>query len=204
MKKVALLGLIIILLAVSVVPVMAAGPNNGHGNGGNSGQGNSAGDQTKQQNKDKTRLQDQENKTNRGMGRNGSHGRTRTPFYLQGTISATTGNTITVTLIHGNSQVKPFFSTGLTVQVTGSTRIFQLTQGGEGEATGESGAPTTGEDLSITNSDDEKPGNKVPITFEQLIGLGKQKVAIHGNVVAGVFIATKITVYIQTPPVPPG
>ena len=198
MKKVTLLSFVLILLAVSVVPVMAAGPNNGHGNRGNSGQGNSAGDQTSQQDKNQTRTQD------RGPGRNGNQGsnRMRTPFYLQGTITAATATTITVKLIHGNAQVKPYFSTGLTVQFTASTKLFKLTQGGEGEDTAESGVPATSEESPATNSDEDTPGNRVPTTPDQLqIGL---KVAIHGNVVANVFNATLITVYIQTPVLPPG
>ncbi len=204
MKKVTLLSLILILLAISVVPVMAAGPDNGHGNGVSSGQGNSAGAQTRQQAKEQIKLQDRENKTNRGVGKDGNQGRMRTPFYLQGTIKEInpTTKTLTITLIHGNAQVKPFFSTGLTMQVTDGTKIFQLTQVNEGEDIGESVAPATSGESITTNSDDDTPGNRVPITFDQL--LVGQKVAIHGNVVASAFNATLVTIYIQTPPVPPG
>ncbi|MFZ0532395.1 MAG: hypothetical protein WAM09_04390 [Anaerolineales bacterium] len=204
MKKVTLLSLVLILLAVSVVPVMAAGPNNGHGNGGSAGQGNSAGNQ------DQTRQQDQDSQqypgrnANNGVRGNGNreHARVRTPFYLQGTITATTASTITVTLIHGNAQVKQYFSTGLTVQITASTKLFKLTHGGDGEDTAESGVPATSEESPAPNSDEDTPGNRVPTTPDQLqIG---RKVAIHGNVVANVFNATLITVYIQTIVLPPG
>ena len=204
MKKVTLLSLVLILLAVSVVPVMAAGPNNGHGNGGSAGQGNSAGNQ------DQTRQQDQDSQQNPGRNANNGvrgngnreHARLRTPFYLQGTITATTASTITVTLIHGNAQVKQYFSTGLTVQITASTKLFELTHGGDGEDTAESGVPATSEESPAPNSDEDTPGNRVPTTPAQLqIG---RKVAIHGNVVANVFNATLITVYIQTIVLPPG
>jgi hypothetical protein len=183
---------------------MAAGPNNGHGNGGSAGQGNSAGNQ------DQTRQQDQDSQQNPGRNANNGvrgngnreHARLRTPFYLQGTITATTASTITVTLIHGNAQVKQYFSTGLTVQITASTKLFKLTHGGEGEDTAESGVPATSEESPATNIDEDTPGNRVPTTPDQLqIG---QKVAIHGNVVANVFNATLITVYIQTTVLPPG
>jgi hypothetical protein len=206
MKKVTLLSLVLILLAVSVAPVMAAGPNNGHGNGGSAGQGNGNGnqDQTRQQDKDQNRNRDRVRINTPGSGGNGNreHARMRTPFYLQGTITATTASTITVTLIHGNAQVKQYFSTGLTVQITASTKLFKLTHGGEGEDTAESGVPATSEESPAPNSDEDTPGNRVPTTPDQLqIG---QKVAIHGNVVANVFNATLITVYIQTLVLPPG
>jgi hypothetical protein len=204
MKKVTLLCLVLILLAVSVVPVMAAGPNNGHGNGGNSGQGNSAGNQIRQQDKDQLKIKNQDGTTHPGLGVNGNHGgrRMRTPFYLQGAIFGTTANTITVTLIHGNAQVKQSLGKELTLQVPATTKIFQITQGGEGEESGETGAPATSGESITTNGDDDTPGNRVPTTLDKLVA--GQKVAIHGNVVAGVFIATLITVYIQTPALPPG
>lgn len=194
MKKVTLLSLVLILLAVSVVPVMAAGSNNGHGNGNGTGQGNSAGDQdqTKQQEKDQEKVREQVKINYPGLGGNGNqeHMRMRTPFYLQGTITAidTAVKTLTVNLIHGNAQVKQYLGTDLTLQASETTMIFKITRGDESEGTADQ-APTTG------TNDDETPSNRVPITFDQLV-IG-QKVAIHGNLVEGVYTARLVTVYIQ-------
>lgn len=175
MKKVTLLSLVLILLAVSVVPVMAAGgPNNGHGNGANSGQGNNGGNQDRTRDRDRT--------TTPSSSGNQSHTRMRTPFYLQGTTfafsSTATEKTITVTLTHGNAQVKQYIGTNLTIKVPEGTPIYQITQ----------------------MEDEDTTPNRILITFEQLIELGVgKKVAIHGNVVDGVFTARVITVYIKTP-----
>lgn len=199
MKKVTLLSIVLILLAVSVVPVMAAGPSKSHGNGNgaSAGQGNGNGnqDQTKQQDQD--RQQNRNRSSNNSTRSNGNHGnqensRMRTPFYLQGTISAinTTAKTLTVTVIHGNARVKQFIGTELTLQASDTTMVFKLTQGDETEGTTD-GAATTG------TTDDEAPANRVPIPFDQLtVG---QKVAIHGNLVNDVYTVRLITVYIQAP-----
>ena len=203
MKKVALLSLVLILLAVSVVPVMAAGgqPNNhgngngaGQGNNNSSGQGNGGGnrDHQKQQDRDQDRNQDRDRSSNPGSGGNGNqgHGQVRGPFYLQGTISGIAGETITVTVTHGNAKVKEYIGSDLTIQTNESTQIFQITQGGEISG-------TVGTDVSTgSESDDEGTlSNRIPITFDQL-AVG-QKVAIHGNLADSVYTARLITVYIR-------
>ena len=203
MKKVALLSLVLILLAVSVVPVMAAGgqPNNhgngngaGQGNNNSSGQGNGGGnrDHQKQQDRDQDRNQDRDRSSNPGSGGNGNqgHGQVRGPFYLQGTISGIAGETITVTVTHGNAKVKEYIGSDLTIQTNESTQIFQITQGGEISG-------TVGTDVSTGSETDDEgtPSNRIPITFDQL-AVG-QKVAIHGNLADSVFTARLITVYIR-------
>jgi hypothetical protein len=181
MKKVIYLSFILILLAVLPVPVMAKGPNNGndHGNGVSGEQGN-------QQNQGKH--------VNNGLGGNGNHGQTRmrTPFYLQGTISGvdTGAKTLTVTLVHGNAQVKQYIGTNLALQANDTTLIFKITQGNNnGSETGQTATPTL--------TSDESNSNRLPITFDQL-AVG-QKVAIHGNLLDGVYTVRLITVYLQAP-----
>jgi hypothetical protein len=197
MKKITIISLILILLAFSVVPVMAAkGENNGHGNGQNQGQGNNGGDQDQQQDRDreqdKDQIKDKDKSSAPGSGGRGNHEHTRmrTPFYLQGTISALDAGTITVTLTHGNAKVKEYIGTDLVLQTNESTLIFQITQGDEISG-------TLGTDMSSSDDsdDDGEPSNRVPISFDQLeVG---QKVAVHGNVVESGYAARLITVYIQ-------
>jgi hypothetical protein len=199
MKKVTILGVVLILLAVSVFPVMAAtnqsnghgnGQGNGHGNGVNTGQSNAG------ENGDQTRERDQVRTNNTGRGAiHGSHGtqnsmRMRTPFYLQGTITAksTSGmtETLTISLTHGNAQVKEFFGTGITVTATGAA-IFKIDQSNGDENEG----------ATASTNDEGTTGDRQPITFGDLqVG---QYVAIHGNLVNGVYQARLITVYIRTP-----
>jgi len=203
MKKVTILGVVLILLAVSVFPVMAAtnqsnghgngqgnSQENGHGNGVNTGQSNAGG------NGDQTRERDQVRTSNTGRGAiHGSHGtqngmRMRTPFYLQGTITAKSPSgmteTLTISLTHGNAQVKEFFGTGITVTATGAA-IFRIDQsnGDENEGT------------TASTNDEGTAGDRQPIDFGQL--QEGQYVAIHGNLVNGVYQARLITVYIRTP-----
>ncbi|MGE5124553.1 MAG: hypothetical protein ACM3H7_08545 [Acidobacteriaceae bacterium] len=191
MKKVTLLGVIILMLAVSVVPVMAAnGGSNGHGNGqGNGsgvGQGNSSGDHNQNMSQDRTRDQDQTRlHTSSGNANRGAHGtlsslRMRTPFYLQGKITAVGANSLTVEVIHASAKAKLFIGTTLTVQVPTTTIIYELTQGED-----ENGSSTT-------NTEGE--GNKVIIPLAQL-EVGKI-VAIHGNLIDSVYTARLITEYI--------
>jgi hypothetical protein len=195
MKKVALLSLVLILLAVSVVPVMAAGghPNN-HGNGNGAGQGNGGGNQghQRQQVRDQNQNRASDGSSNPGSRGNGNqgHGQVRGPFYLQGTISGIAGETITVTVTHGNAKVKEYIGTDLTIQTNESTQIFQITQGDEISG-------TVGTDVSTgsENYDEGTPSNRIPITFDQL-AVG-QKVAVHGNLADSVFTARLITVYIR-------
>ena len=201
MKKVALLSIVLILLAVSVVPVMAGdGQPNGRGNGVSAGQCNNGGnrDQEKQQDRDQDRDQDQlrdrDRSSNPGSTRNGhqEHTRMRTPFYLQGSVVETGAGTLTVTLIHGNARVKQYLGSDLTIYVTEGTQIFQITQGNEISG-------TVGTDTSAASdvSDDGTPSNRIPITLDQLTT--GQKVAIHGNLAETLFTARLITGYVQAP-----
>jgi hypothetical protein len=122
----------------------------------------------------------------------------RTPFYLQGEISAINSatHTITVTLTHGNAQVKQYIGGTLTLQATDATQIYKFTQGNEGESElGESAYPNM--DSSETESSAEDGSNRVAIPFDQL-AVG-DKVAIHGNLLDGAFTARLITVYVGMP-----
>lgn len=199
MKKVAILCLIMIMMTLMVSPVMAStGNSNGQGNGVGAGHGNNGrnGDQDKKQDRSQDRDQTQDQRHDRDRSLN-SHAnqelrRMRTPFYLQGTISAidTGAGTLTVNLIHGNAKVKQYIGTDFTLVVTTTTQIFQITQGGE-----ISGTLGTETNAASEVSDNGTPGNRIPINFDQLeIG---QKVAIHGNLVDSVFTARLITVYIR-------
>jgi hypothetical protein len=212
MKKVAFLGVVVILLAALAVPAMAKSPNHGNGNGANAGQQSSTevssanqneGNQTNHHNQ-----QDQGNHGNHGARGNGNQGQTHpnTPFYLQGIINSVDVDidtkTITVTLTHGNAMVKQFIGSDLTIKATGATQIYKITQGvddesdgGESETTELSSAETTSNSEATTN--EEGDSNRVAIPFDQLtVG---QRVAIHGNLVKGVYTARLITMYIQTP-----
>jgi hypothetical protein len=197
MKKVTLLGIVIILLAAAVVPVMAAGPGNSHGNGNgnNPGQGNNTGtqEQIKEQNHDQIKLRNRDLINNPGINGNGNqvHMSMRTPFYLQGTITAIDAGaqSVTVNLYHGNAQVRQYLGMDLVLQSSDSTQIFKITQGNEAEGT--SNLATSSSNADVT------PGNRVSISFDQLeVG---QKVAIHGNVADNLYQARLITVYIHMP-----
>jgi hypothetical protein len=197
MKKVALLSLILVLLAASVVPAMASDlASNGRGNGVSTGHGNNGGNgnQDKQRERGQDIDQDQLQGRNRSSSHNGhqEHSRMRTPFYLQGTISALGDGTITVTLTHGNAQVKESIGKDLEIQTNESTQIFQITQGGEISG-------TVGSNTSVVSdvSNDGTPANRVPIPFGDLkVG---QRVAIHGNLVDSILTARLITVYVRAP-----
>lgn len=195
MKKLGYLGLVMVLLAFSVVPVFAASPN-GHGNGVSTGQGNSNQDQNGQQNRGLGigRGHSKINTSEKGKNENPGN-RMRTPFYLQGTIISTDTMTMTLTIsvTHGNAQVKQFIGNDLTVKASNTTKIFKLTQGEETETETDI---TASEASSTSSTDDETPGNKVAITFGQLAA--GDKVAVHGNVVGGVYEATSITVYVNS------
>jgi len=186
MKKVTLLGVIFLLIAVTAVPVMAANPGNGHGNGNNPGQGNNANtqDQTNEQDQAQIKVKNRDRINHPGVGSNGNqtHMRMRTPFYLQGIITAVDPGTqtLTVELYHGNAQVKQYLGTTLVLQASDTTLIFKITQGDDSE-----GEETDGS------------SNRVPITFDQL--LVDQNVAIHGDVVDTAYNARMITVYINMP-----
>jgi hypothetical protein len=212
MKKVIVFGTILIMLAILVVPVMAKSPSNPNGNSTNPGQGNvtvvTTGDKNQVRDQEKEQQQNQDRNGNNGVRGNGNNGeegkgnqgqsRMRTPFYLQGEISAIdpATQTITVTLTHGNAQVKQYLGDALTIKATDATHIFKITQGDEEETeVGESAAP------AINNPESENSGedgsNRVAIPFSQL-AVG-DIVAIHGNLMDSVFTATLITVYVRTP-----
>ncbi len=205
MKKIAFLGVILVLLAASVVPVLAKGGNNGQGNGSSAGQTNSGvstgaatgvsnGDKDQEKQQDRDKDQDHNGNANNGNGNHGGN-RMKTPFYLQGTITAfdAGAKTVTITLTHGNAQVKAFIGTTLTITVNEATQYFKITQGDEDEGGGEI---HEGASSSATN-DDENPGNREPITLAELV-VG-QKVAVHGIVVDNVYTATLVTMYIMEP-----
>jgi hypothetical protein len=207
MKKVFLIGFVIVLLFLAAIPVMAAGPHNGRGNGNKSGQGNNAVDQSQ----DTAQVRgNSQNKGNRFNGRNNTQtgNRQKTPFYLQGTITAInpTAKTLTVSVFHGNARVKLYIGTDLPLSATATTRIFKITQtdedtGAPYPAPSTGVAPPTGITPSTNSNDEETPGERVAITFEQL-AVG-DTVAIHGIVVGSVYTATLITVYVKTPTQPP-
>ncbi|PWB51465.1 MAG: hypothetical protein C3F13_13565 [Anaerolineales bacterium] len=122
----------------------------------------------------------------------------RSPFYLQGEISAIdpATQTITVTLTHGNAQVKQYIGETLALQFTDTTQIYKITQGNdEGSEMGEPGALNMGN--PETEGSAEDGSNRVAIPFEQL-AVG-DRVAIHGNLLDGVFTATLVTVYVGMP-----
>jgi hypothetical protein len=218
MKKVAVLSLVIILMAVLVVPVMAKGSSNGHGSEVGSSPGNSSaadsGNNSAAGQQNQSREQNQENEQNLGNLQNQERNanahdngntfgnqqqtRTRTPFYLQGTISVldASAKTITFTLIHGNAQVKQYLGLDLSMQATDTTLIFKITQGYENETgSGESATPIVSNSETMYGA--RTGANRLAIPFDQLeVG---QKVAIHGNLVDNVYTITLITVYIQTP-----
>jgi hypothetical protein len=209
MKKLSVFGLVIVLLAFSVMPVLAAKPNNsGGGNGSDNGQGNRVSQQARanaqDQQQDKLQTQNQDrlqvnHPANEGHGNQASM-RMRTPFYLQGTISSinsptgtltsTVTQTLTIEVIHGNAQLKSYIGSTLQVNLTGTTQFYKINQLQKPEGT---------EPVTTTMSTPSLPplGNRLPITFADLAV--NDIVAIHGNVVAGVFNATLITVYVRTP-----
>jgi hypothetical protein len=195
MKKIALVSLVLLLLAVSVTPVMAAGGNNGHGNGNgntNGNNGNHGG--TSEQAHERQLERKQDRSSNPGSHGNGSDQYVRRPFYLQGTISAIdlAAKTVTVTLVHGNSKVKEYIGSDLLLQTTEGTLIFKITQGGDDD---DDGDDTSSPTASNETDDEDTPGNRVPIPFDQLeVG---QSVAIHGNLMDSVYTARLITVYIR-------
>ncbi len=183
MKKFTMIGLVVILLAFSAIPVLAAGPNgHGHGNGG--GQGNGVGNQNSQLDKN------QNQPGNHGRGARNQAGGMRQPFYLQGTITAVDAGakTVTIRVFHGNARVKQFIGTDLVVNAS-TSMFFEVKQGEDTEGTGDM-AP------SFSPANDESDTGKISIDFGHLAV--NDIVAVHGNVVAGVYTATVITVYDRT------
>jgi hypothetical protein len=206
MKKVVFLGVVLILLTAFAVPAMAKSPDHGNGNGGKGGQQSSTQASSADQNEGIQANQHndhgQGNQGNHGAKGNGNQGHTHpnTPFYLQGTIKTVTvdvGNkTIIVTLTHGNAMVKQFIEEDLTIKATDTTQIFKITQGIDDEL-GEGESVTPALSSSESAASEEGDSNRVAIPFDKLV-VG-QRVAIHGNLVEGVYTARLITMYIQMP-----
>lgn len=180
MKKVLVIGFVLILLVASAAPAMAGnGQSNGQGHGQNNGNGGQ--DKHLERNQDRTRDRLQHSERDRGSSGHADKqsNRMRTPFYLQGVISAIDGTakTITVSVVHGNSRVKQFIGTDLIVATTETTKFYQINQNGDAH-----------EDREL-------------ISFEQLqVG---QKVAIHGDLIESIFTARLVTVYIPKAEEPP-
>jgi len=192
MKRIAFFGAILVLLATSAVPVLAKTPGNNNGNAANGGSAITQNlpeelqQQAEHQVQDHNQSQGAQHSQNANHNqfretnevRNGSQGqssRMRTPFYLQGSITAidTVTQTLTVSITHGNAQVKASIGMTLTLQANDSTQIYKIIQGNDGEM---------------------ETGNRLPITFDQLAV--NDIVAIHGNLVDGVYQVTLITVYV--------
>ncbi len=210
MKKVAFLGVVLILLAALAVPAMAKSPHHGNGNSTSTGQQSSteasSADQNEGNQANPHNQNDQGNHGNHGARGNGNQGQTHpnSPFYLQGIIKTVDigTKTITVTVTHGNAMVKQFIGTDITIKATDTTQIYKITQGvddesGEGDSAtpslSSSEAPSSAEAFASEDGD----SNRVAIPFEQLV-VG-QRVAIHGNLGEGVYTARLITMYIQMP-----
>ncbi len=204
MKKVAYLGVILALLVFAVVPALAKGGNNGNGNSSSAGNSTtpvvvSKGDkdQGKGQDKDKNQDRDRDQNHAGGNGNQGQSSRMRTPFYLQGTLTAVdnTAKTITVEVVHANAQVKSSIGMTITLQYTDTTQIFKLTQGEDENETNvsQSSSPSI---TTTTDEDETENGNRVAISFDDLQQLIGDKVAIHGNLVNGVYQLTLVTVYV--------
>jgi hypothetical protein len=209
MKRFAYFGVILLLLAAVAVPALAKTPGNNPGNSGNPGsaftQDTPQGTQQQEQNQvqDQNRSQRSEHAQNNnhnqikesnvvGNGNQGQSSRMRTPFYLQGTITAIDPptQTITVSLTHGNAPVKASIGMTMTLQATGSTQFYKIVQGNDaGETPGSGIAPAASAD-----NEEQETGNRGSIMFDQLAV--NDIVAIHGNLVDGIYQMTLLTVYV--------
>ena len=210
MKKIAFFGVILVLLAASAVPVLARSPGNNNGNAGDEGNALSQTVAQRAQQHEEHQVQDrnqeqgtqhaQNNNQNQftesnGMG-NGNQmqlSRRRTPIYLQGTITAIDPSmqTVTVNLTHGNAQLKASIGMTLTLQADDSTQIYKIIQGHDDHKTGTSMGIAKS---TRQNNGEQGTGNRLAITFDQL--LVNDIVAIHGDLVEGVYQATLVTVYV--------
>ena len=183
MKKLAFISLVVVLLAVAVAPVFAAGGNNGHGNG----QGKSGGDQNQTSQQDQTQFKNngRSKSGNMGANRNQASLHMRNPFYIQGTIKSIDAgtNTLTITVFHANAKAKQFIGKDLVVTVANPDAIFKVNQGEDTE-----GAPSTAPSASST---DDGPSARQTISLSQL--KVNDIVAIHGNVVSATTVAGNTT-----------
>jgi hypothetical protein len=203
MKKITILGTILIMLAFLVVPAMAKSPFTGN-DSGNPGKGNNPtvteeapghGNGNAHQNQNANANQHSQQNQEKHANGNQNSSRVRTPFYLQGTISSidATDMTITVTLTHGNARVKEYLGSQLSLQASDATQIYKIDQTEQdGSETGASNTPSDSE-----NENGEEGPNRVAITFDQLAA--GDIVAIHGNLVDGIYNARLVTVYVRAP-----
>ena len=193
MKKFAFLGIVLVLLAATAVPVLAKSPNNGKGNTPNGGNVTVPVVSSAEQEQEQQQVQDhnqqhgmqmsqihnqnqfkEENQNAIGMGNQGQSSRMRTPFYLQGTITAADPGlqTITVSVYHANAQLKASIGMDLTLQASDTTLIYKIMQ---------------------ANNAESDAGSRVAIPFDQLAV--NDIVAVHGNLVDGVYQCMMVTVY---------
>lgn len=139
MKKLTVLTLVVIMLALSVVPALAAGgPPVNHG----TASGNCTGNQVNVGTGDQNRF-GVGNQVGYGSSAQTSFG-VRTPFALSGTISALDPavKTVTVTVSCGNRLASPVTGQEVTLQTSDSTRF--LLRNADGTVT-----PITFDDLAL-------------------------------------------------------
>ena len=119
MKKLTILSIVVIMLALSVIPAFAAG-------GPPANRGTASGDCTG----DQVRL-GTGNQVGRGTGKQISNG-ARTPYALSGTITTIdpAAKTVTVTVVCGNRLVKPYIGTDVTLQTKDTTRFLLRDENG--------------------------------------------------------------------------
>lgn len=109
MKKLAVLALVVTLLAISVVPALAAG-------GPPANRGTTSGNFTGAQ-------------AGPAVGNQSSFG-VQTPFALSGTITAADEGTVSVEVSCGNRAVKPYIGTIVTLQTDEYTRFLERNDDG--------------------------------------------------------------------------
>jgi Domain of unknown function (DUF5666) len=121
MKKLTIISIVVILLAVSVVPAMAAGgPPAGRGSGSGICTGDQAGYGIQNSYGSKTGYRSQS-----GYG-------IRNPYALSGTITSinTESHTVTVLIACGNRLADPYDGQEVTLSTTASTRFLQRSADG--------------------------------------------------------------------------
>jgi hypothetical protein len=167
MKKFAVISLVVIMLALSVVPAFAKGPAQNSGSGIGICTGTQSGTGTGAQYGAGSGAQDNLGSANQYGYVSGMHNGfgIATPYEFSGTITAVddVNYAITVSVVCGNSLANPYIGQEVTVQTTSTTRFL------------------------LQNAD----GTVTPITFDYLeVG---QNVSSHASLVDGTFMATRIT-----------